>query len=514
MTLKQTENYIVNATQLRVDLQMVAYDLWGTRAHINMLAQVGVLTDGESSELNKALDDIQLVIDSGQYVINPDRGAQLSLEDAISQRVGKELGGKVHTGRSRNDQVMAAQRLYLRERLLGLHADMLDLIDTLLVLAGNHVETVMPGYTHMQPAKPTSVAQWLLGYVDMLRRDSQRFSETYARLNISPLGAAESFGTSWPLDRQLTAQLLGFDAVQEIPPDVVSSRGENEAEILSNLSFVAIHFSKLAQDLLLYTTYEYRYVALADNVASRMGSLTGSSIMPQKRNPDILELLRADASGVFADLFHTFEVLKALPSGYNRDTREAKSNVVSGLDRCANMIKQMQIVIESLTFDKARMRQAVLENYSLATDLADYLAQTFKLPYRFVYRLVGETVNRAVKSNTLLTQSSKILADVAQELDLDIDTKQIDLSQILEPEVCLARRKHVGGAAPEETHRLIKARQQNISTLRQQLDDSQKRIDEAHTQCITYVNQTKPTIEALSTAASPLPANGEGKSQT
>ena len=479
----ETDAYIANPQQLRLDLQMAAYDLWGTRAHVTMLASISVLSNEELDNLNAALDAIQAEIDAGRYAIDPSLGAHLTLEHQITQRVGEQIGGKVHTGRSRNDQVITAQRLYLRERLLDVHADLLALLEGLLTLAEKHVETVMPGYTHMQPAKPTSVAQWTLAYHDMLARDSERFSQTFARLNISPLGAAESYGTAWPIDRAMTARLLGFDSVQEVPPDVVSSRGEIEAEILSGLSFVALHLSKLAQDLLLFTTHEYRYVTLGEDVAQRMGKLTGSSIMPQKRNPDVLELARADASALFSALLHTFEVLKALPIGYNRDSRETKESVINGLDRAQSTLRQMRSVLASLHFDTARMHRAVIDNYSLATDLADYLAQTFDVPYRSVYQVVGETVTRAIEHGLPLEEAGDILLEEVGKKNLtNIIIEPAALPEILSPQACLARRTHIGGAAPLETRRLISERRARLEEARQTLNATSQRVarEEVH----------------------------------
>jgi argininosuccinate lyase len=478
--------YIVTETQRRLDLTMVPYDIWGTRAHVTMLKAVGVLTGDELAQILDALAAIEAEVEVGDYAIDPSLGAQMTLEREITRRTGPAVGGKVHTGRSRNDQVLTAQRLFQRDQLLTTVGALLDALAPLLALAEAHVATVMPGYTHIQPAKPTTFGQWCLAYVDMFRRDVDRLQQTYRRFNVNPLGAAESYGTSWPLDRALTAQLLAFDGVQEIPLDAVATRGEMAAELLGDLALLNLHLSKLAQDLLLFNTFEFGMVELGETVAQRMGKVTGSSIMPQKKNPDVLELLRANASVVYARHFETLEVLKALPFGYNRDSRESKAAVTEGLKRTLDGLRQLPGLLESLIIDADRMRQAVVENYSLATDLADYLAQHFGLPYRSAYTVVGTLVKEAIAADCPLHAM-----DVArlQALARDVAGVEIALSQaafeaVLEPERALAQRQHVGGAAPAEMARLIAARWAAMEQDRAWLTEREQAIAKARAQAV------------------------------
>ena len=228
----------------------------------------------------------------------------------IVDRVGPAIGYRVHTGRSRNDQVLIAQKLCVRARMIEVLGQLGALIEALVARAESDVDVVMPGYTHMQPARPTTVGQWCAAYADMFARDFRRLQDAYRRHDTSPLGAAESHGTTWPLDRVYVQELLGLSGLDEIPLDAISSRGESDADFLAGLSFVALHMSKLAQDLLLFNTYEYGYAVLGSGQAARMGKLTGSSIMPQKRNPDVLELLRGQASEIYSYLVHALEVLE------------------------------------------------------------------------------------------------------------------------------------------------------------------------------------------------------------
>ncbi len=462
------DTYIVTEEQRRLDLEMAPYDMWGTRAHVIMLARVGVLRDDELAAILDALTALEMRLADGGYSIDPVLGAQLTLEREITLLVGKDIGGKVHTGRSRNDQVTTAQRLWLRDQVLVMHASLCQVLEVLLSLAKEHILTVMPGYTHMQPAKPTTFGQWCLAYADMFFRDAERLQQTFVRHNLSPLGAAESYGTSWPLDRALTAALLGFDGVQEIPLDAIATRGEQEAEVLSDLALANLHLSKLAQDLLLFNTFEFGMVTLGGNVAQRMGKVTGSSIMPQKKNPDVLELLRANASAVYARLFETLEALKSLPFGYNRDSRESKATVTEGLNRTLAGLDALLGVLATLKVNRERMVEAVLANYSLATDLADFLAQTFDLPYRAAYTAVGKVVDQAIETGRKLHEigAAQLIAAVQAEANVCIPLTQEALHAVLDPAVCLSRRSHIGGAAELEMCRLIADRQTRLSAER------------------------------------------------
>lgn len=461
-----SNKYIVTEQQRQLDLEMVLYDVWGTRAHVVMLHKIGVLGAAELEQILAALVTIEIKVQDGHYQIDPDLGAQMTMEGEITEIVGQQVGGKVHTGRSRNDQVITAQKLFLRDKLLDVEKVLVRLARSLVELASVHIHTVMPGYTHMQPAKPTTFGQWCLAYTDMFLRDSERLEQTFDRHNTNPLGAAESYGTSWPLDRELTATILGFDRVQEIPLDAVGTRGEMEVEMLGDLSMINLHLSKMAQDLLLLSSFEFGMIELGQEIARQMDKVTGSSIMPQKKNPDVLELVRANASVVYSLLFQTLEVLKALPFGYNRDSRETKEAVVTGLRRSTDGLVQMERVIKSILIRKDRMRQAVIDNYSLATDLADYLASQFSIPYRFAYNAVGQLVKHAIHKGEKLSEVSidEVNMIFQQETGGSLCITREQYDSALDPLACIERRVHIGGTAASQMTKLI---EQRLSDIRQ-----------------------------------------------
>ncbi len=448
--------FIVSDIQLALDGAQIPHDLLGTRAHALTLHAGGILSDAELAAIASGCAAIAAEYAAGVYRIRPELGAHLSLERRLTELAGDQAGGKIHTGRSRNDQVLVTGRLWLRDRLLALHARFEAMLEALLALAAAHVETVMPGYTHMQPAKPTTLAHFLLAYAEMFARDLARLEEAWARFDACPLGAAESFGTSWPLDRALTARHLGFARVEVNTAAAVGSRGECEAEVLGVLAHYGLHLSKLSQDVLLFTTHEFRYLGLSEAAAPRKGAITGSSIMPQKKNPDAFELLRARASKLYALHFEAMEVLKGLPLGYNRDSRETKEAIARGLELADESLAMVTSLLPCLTVDAPRMQAAVAGNYSLATDLADALAQDSGLPYRQVYHLVGDWVKAAIAAERSFDAlSAAELVAFAAERGLTLALSQAAYAAIVDPLRAVSRRRNAGSPAPERVLEML-----------------------------------------------------------
>ncbi|WP_305883321.1 argininosuccinate lyase [Conexibacter sp. DBS9H8] len=445
-----TDAWIASAEAEGFDRILAEYDCLATQAHVLMLARQQIMSEADARAALAALVEIEAICVAGEFRYEPGYGAQLTLEKMIVDRVGDHIGYQVHTGRSRNDQVLTAQKLAVRARLLVVMERLAGLVGAFVARAAADRDTVMPGYTHMQPARPTTVGQWCGAYADMFARDFDRLRDAYARHDSNPLGAAESHGTTWPLDRDYTRELLGFATTVEIPLDAISSRGESDADFLSGLAFLALHLSKFAQDLLLFNTWEYGYAVLGTGQAARMGRLTGSSIMPQKRNPDVLELLRGQASEIYSYLLHALEVLKALPSGYNRDSRDTKAPILRGLASLSASLTQAELVIDGVQFNAEAMLEAVRANHCMATDLAEYLAQTHRVPFREMHGIVGRAVKAAIEADRRVESlTPEEIAEQAAVIGLELTVSAEEIAAGTDPRAALARRGNIGGTTPE-----------------------------------------------------------------
>jgi argininosuccinate lyase len=445
--LLQTGGFIVNEKQLALDLKMTPYDLWGTMAHVLMLYKQKIVSEEQFKLLVKALLQIQAEVDAGTFSIDPEKGAQLTLEANIVSKAG-DSGYSVHTGRSRNDQIMVTEMLYMRDKVIELLELLHPVCLALASLAEEHKNTVMPGYTHMQPAKVTSFGQWALAYLNGILRASNTLQYYYQAYDSNPLGACESYGTSWPLDRAYTAELLGFSSVWEIPQDSIASRGLAQLGYLTGLRDIALVISKLAEDLLLFTTFEYRTVSLGDEVAQRMHPITGSSVMAQKKNPDVLEIIRSIAPQIIGMSSIVANILSALPMGYNRDSRETKEYIDLGFSKTADMLRTLHTVLASLQVDKERMEDLVVANYSLTTDLADYISQASGIGYRLIYKIVGQVVDEAMLGGKLLKDiSADSLTQKAATLHIDLHITDAEIQAAIDPQQAIAKRKHTGGSS-------------------------------------------------------------------
>jgi argininosuccinate lyase len=488
-TRLETASYIVSPRQVELDTAMLPYDVWGTQAHALMLRATGILPPADAALVCRALLDIADLVAQGEFSIDPTRGAQLSLEAGILARAGQAAGSRVHTARSRNDQVMVTELLYLRDRVLALHERALGVIDALLALATEHVETIMPGYTHMQPAKPTTLGQWALAHADGLRRGVTLLEQAWDTYDTCPLGAVESYGTSWPIDRVLTAELLGFACVWEVPQDAIGARGLAQLAYLDGCKLLTLSIGKLAQDLLLFTTWEYGYIELGSAVAQRLHPITGSSVMAQKKNPDALELLRATAPEVAGLAGLVANLLSNLPMGYNRDSREVKEWVALGFDKTEAALSTLGTVLTTLQANTGRMAEAAAANYSATTDLADALAQQTGVGYRQMYAIIGGLVDHAIgEHRPLTTLTAAAITAAAAERNLSITITDTEVQAALDPQAAIARRTHIGGAAPAEMARLLAARTAAQATARAWATTRQTRIATAraatHTQLL------------------------------
>ncbi len=456
MVSEAVTSLVVSDTQRALDLEMVPFDLQATSAHVEMLGTVGIVSPDVSQKILAALTDIRATYERGEFSIDPALGAQLTLEKEVISRVGQDVGLAMHTGRSRNDQVMVTEMLYLRSKSSQIIEKLNQVVQALYGRAGAGINVPMPGYTHMQPGKPTALSHWYLAHGDCLMRGRVMLEQVLEQFNQCPLGSVESFGTTWPLDRLYVARRLGFARVWEVPQDAISNRGIFQLALLGALNQVAIGIGRMAADLMLYTTHEFQMVELGDEVAQRLHPITGSSVMAQKRNPDALELLRGSAAQ-FGGLYATVSsLLCGLPTGYNRDSREVKEYAATAFRKMNEMLLSLEQVVVTSTFDAKRMSEMVDDNYSLTTDLADQLAQTTGIPYRRMYKIVGVAVDELMRTRQPLPKlTAAMLKRSADALSIKLEVDDALISRLLDARHALERRAHIGGTAKRRVEAML-----------------------------------------------------------
>ncbi|GAB4212429.1 MAG: argininosuccinate lyase [Synechococcales cyanobacterium] len=389
------------------DLALLDYDLTGSQAHAQMLTTCGVLTPEEGALLQLGLEQIRQEWQSGQFDPLGQRDedgnplaedVHYAVEKRLIELVG-EVGKKLHTGRSRNDQVATDVRLYLRDQIDQIQGSLRAFQGVLLALAEDHLYTVMPGYTHLQRAQPISLAHHLLAYGEMFQRDWERLGDVRRRVNHSPLGAGALAGTSLPIDRQLTAHLLGFDRVCANSLDAVSDR-DYVVEFHGAASLILAHLSRLAEELILWSSQEFGFITLTDACA------TGSSLMPQKKNPDVPELIRGKTGRVFGNLQAMLTTLKGLPLAYNKDFQEDKERLFDSVTTVQTCLEAMEIFLNhGIVFQTERLAKAVTEDFANATDVADYLVRK-GIPFRTAHDLVGKMVRTCLEEGIFLQDMS------------------------------------------------------------------------------------------------------------
>lgn len=439
---KQTDEAVEAFTaSIGVDARLWEVDIRGSIAHARMLGKVGVLTPEEADAIIAGLHALREDIAAGRIAFDPKaEDIHSEIERLLTERIGA-VAGKLHTARSRNDQVATDTRLYLREGIDTLCEQIRLLQKWLLQTARNHLHTILPGFTHLQHAQPVSLAHHLMAYFWMFQRDRERLTDCRKRVNLLPLGSAALAGTSFPLDREMVAQELGFDGLCENSLDAVSDR-DFVVEFLACAALVMTHLSRLAEELVLWSTPEFGFVELDDSVT------TGSSIMPQKKNPDVAELIRGRMARAVADLTGALVMLKALPLSYNRDLQEDKGFLFDALDTVLSSVSLMHLMLSRAQFRTERMRQAVRGDFSNATDLADYLVRK-GMPFRQAHEVVGRVVHYCLKQGVALED-----LDVAQ-LRTFSDLFGADAVQLLQPEAVMQARRSRGGTAPEAVHQQI-----------------------------------------------------------
>ncbi|MEM9540816.1 MAG: argininosuccinate lyase [Cyanobacteria bacterium P01_E01_bin.42] len=425
------------------DIELIEYDIRGSIAHAKMLAHTGIIAKDEALQLVTGLEQILLEYQEGNF--NPGIEAEdvhFAVERRLTELVG-DVGKKLHTARSRNDQVGTDIRLYLRDRIEEIRQQLRDFQQVLLKHAENNVETTIPGYTHLQRAQPLSLAHHLLAYFQMTQRDWERLGEIYKRTNISPLGCGALAGTTFPIDRHYTASALEFGGLYGNSLDGVSDR-DFAIEFLCAGSLIMVHLSRLSEELILWASQEFNFITLKDNCS------TGSSIMPQKKNPDIPELVRGKTGRVFGHLQGLLVLMKGLPLAYNKDLQEDKEAIFDGVNTVQGCLEAMTVLLrEGLEFNRDRLMGAVDEDFSNATDVADYLAAK-GVPFREAYNLVGKVVKTSLAAGKLLKELT------LEEWKALHPQFEADIYAAIAPQQVISARNSYGGTGFEQVRNAIK----------------------------------------------------------
>ncbi len=425
----------INAS-IDFDKRLYRQDIAGSKAHAAMLADCGILTCDEADKIAAGLDQVAQEIGEGRFAFSRElEDIHMNVEARLAELIGP-AAGKLHTARSRNDQVATDLRLYIRDALDALAAEIVELQTALARKAQDHAGDVMPGFTHLQTAQPVTLGHHMLAYVEMFARDRGRLMDARARLNESPLGAAALAGTSFPIDRAATAGALGFDRPMANSLDAVSAR-DFVMETLAAGTILAIHLSRLAEEIVLWCSAEFGFAKLSDRFT------TGSSIMPQKRNPDAAELVRAKVGRIAGAFQALAMVMKGLPLAYSKDMQEDKEPAFAALDALALMLPAMTGMIDDLQPNAGRMREAAARGYSTATDLADWLVRALGMPFREAHHVTGRIVRLAEERGLAL--DALPLAEM-QAIEPRINA---DVFGVLSVENSVASRVSFGGTAPE-----------------------------------------------------------------
>ena len=424
------------------DIELIEYDLNGSVAHAKMLGHTGIISPTEAEQLVEGLETIRQEYRDGKFTPGIDQeDVHFAVERRLTELVG-DVGKKLHTARSRNDQVGTDVRLYLRAEIDQIRDYLRDFQRVLVAIADKNVETLIPGYTHLQRAQPVSLAHHFLAYFQMAQRDWQRLGEIRARTNISPLGSGALAGTTFPIDRHYSANLLGFEGVYANSLDGVSDR-DFAIEFLNAASLIMVHLSRLSEEMILWASQEFSFISLTDSCA------TGSSIMPQKKNPDVPELIRGKAGRVIGHLQGMLVLMKGLPLAYNKDLQEDKEALFDAVKTVKVSLEAMTVLLEEgIIFRQERLAEAVSEDFSNATDVADYLAAK-GVPFREAYNLVGKVVKSSLAIGKLLKDLS---LEEWQALHPAFET---DIYDAIAPRQVVAARNSYGGTGFEQVRQAL-----------------------------------------------------------
>ncbi|MET0070931.1 MAG: argininosuccinate lyase [Candidatus Thiodiazotropha sp.] len=423
------------------DQRLYQYDIQGSIAHATMLARQGILSDAERDAILQGLEQIRKRIEAGDFSWSVAlEDVHMNVESALTEAIG-DAGKKLHTGRSRNDQVATDIRLWLRHEIEQIRSAILRLQTALLDKAALEVETILPGFTHLQTAQPVSFGHHMMAWFEMLERDRERLADCNRRVNVMPLGAAALAGTTYPIDRHLTAELLGFSRPAENSLDAVSDR-DFAIEFCAAASILMMHLSRFSEELIIWSSAQFGFIELADSFC------TGSSIMPQKKNPDVPELVRGKSGRIFGHLIGLLTLMKSQPLAYNKDNQEDKEPLFDTVDNLKGSLKVFADMIPAISCRKEAMRQAVMQGFATATDLADYLVRK-GMAFRDAHEVVGRAVAFGVAGGRDLSQMS---LEELRQFSAEIGE---DVFEVLTLEGSLAARDHIGATAPAQVRSAI-----------------------------------------------------------
>ncbi len=485
---KNTDVRLIEYSEsLSTDNHIFMDDIWGSKAHAIMLAANKIISLDDLVVILTGLENIKKKYLSGEFEMKREHeDVHMNIEKYLVAEFG-EACKKLHTARSRNDQVCTDTRLHSRDLIIRVEREVIAAQEVFLKLAEQHIDTVMVGYTHSQHAQPISLSFWILTYVSMFIRDLRRLKEVYQQINLNPLGSCALSGTSFPIDRILTTELLGFDGVLLHTLDAISSR-DFALQMLSSLAILMTNLSKLAEEIIAFTSYEYRMIEIADDLT------TGSSIMPQKKNADIAELARGKTSTVHGMLFQLLGVLKGTPTGYNRDMQELKQPIWDASEVSASSVRIMAEMMSSIAVNKDRTYELTNKNYSLATELADHLVRAYDIPFRECHRIVGGVVGQLIAQGRTFDNIA-----VTREIltGFGIEITENALAEVLDPKHAIERHTSLGGTSSDQVKSMIESFSEELKSYKRDLDLRQKKITQAfeRTEKITHNVTNSGTLE-------------------
>lgn len=442
--------YDFNAS-ITFDKTFVKQDIKGSIGHVKMLTKQKILTEDEGQLIEKTLNDFLKELDEGTMTIDEScEDIHSFVESALIERIG-DTGKKLHTGRSRNDQVALDMRLYTKDQIEMLNTLLVDLLKTIHEIMKNHIDTIMPGFTHLQKAQPITLAHHMGAYFEMFKRDRSRLHDIYQRMNYCPLGSGALAGTTYPLDREYSAKLLGFDGPCLNSIDGVSDR-DYLIELLSAMSTMMMHMSRLAEEMIIWNSNEYQFIELDDTFS------TGSSIMPQKKNPDICELIRGKTGRVYGALMGFLTTMKGIPLAYNKDMQEDKEMYFDALNTTKGCLQLLSDMLKTTTFNKARMKASATGGFTNATDAADYLVNK-GVPFRDAHGIIGQLVLYAIEQNKALDELT------LEEYQKISDKFDQDIYEAIDVYTSVNKRNTIGACGQDAMKQVISLNEQYLNNV-------------------------------------------------